>query len=114
MKSYKVFFHIGEDLGLKTKVSRGTASLSESDLQIHGVKEISVPFASMTSAELFRLHGLGRVIKIDYLGGRLFISVVRFMIGQFATINFFKTGALHERLLEEIQGSPQAPLGKTF
>ena len=47
---------------------------------------------------MFRLHGLGRVIEIDHRQGRLFLSVVRLMIGQFAFIDFFKTGALFKQL----------------
>jgi hypothetical protein len=52
----------------------------------------------MVEAELFRLHGLGRVIRLDYRGGRVFLGVVRLMVGKFAFINFFKTGALHKEL----------------
>jgi len=48
--------------------------------------------------ELFRFHGLGRVIRVEHRLGRLYLSVVRVMIGQFAIINFFKTGALHKAL----------------
>ncbi len=52
----------------------------------------------MVEVELFRLHGLGRVVRLDYRGGRVFLGVVRLMIGQFAFINFVKTGALHKEL----------------
>jgi len=95
---YKVFFHQGDELGLKTRVSRGEAWLDESGLHISGPTEILVPKNEISSADLFRLHGLGRVIRVDHRSGRLFLSVVRFMIGQFALINFFKTGRLRDEI----------------
>ena len=99
MTSYKVFFHAGQELGLKTKVEKGTAALDETTLHVEGPNGLSIPLREITEVKLFRLHGLGRVIQIDHAGGRLFISVVRFMIGQFATITFFMTGDLNERLV---------------
>jgi hypothetical protein len=102
MSSYKVFFYAGEELGLKTKVEKGTALLSDSEFRVQGVGSLSIPVASITSTNLFRLHGLGRVIQIDHSQGRMFVSVVRFMIGQLAFINFFKTGELHNQLTDAI------------
>jgi hypothetical protein len=99
MTTYKVFFYAGDDLGLKTKVDRGEATLDESSLRVDGSNGVSIPLRDVSAVKLFRLHGLGRVIQIDHSGGRLFISVIRFMIGQFAAINFFKTGDLNDRLL---------------
>jgi hypothetical protein len=96
---YKVFFHAGDELGLKTRVSRGEAWLDKGGLHIHGKSELLIANDELRSAELFRLHGLGRVIRVEHRRGRLFLSVVRFMIGQFATINFFKTGKLHQELV---------------
>ncbi len=96
---YKVFFHQGDDLGLKTKVWPGEARLNDGGLHISGPGEILLPEDSLLSAEMFRLHGLGRVIRVEHRHGRLFLSAVRFMIGQFASINFFKTGKLHKELL---------------
>lgn len=89
MTTYKVFFYSGEDLGLKTRVDKGKATLDESTLTIHGPSVLTISLKDIDSVKLFRLHGLGRVIQIDHMGGRLFISVIRFMIGQFASINFF-------------------------
>ena len=99
MTTYKVFYYVGEDLDLKTRVEKGMATLDESALHVDGSIAISIPLRNISSVKLFRLHGLGRVIQIDHSGGRFFISAIRFMIGQFATINFFKTGDLNDRLL---------------
>ncbi|MGD0798048.1 MAG: hypothetical protein ABR910_10015 [Acidobacteriaceae bacterium] len=95
MTTYKIFFHAGEELGLKTRVEKGNAIVDETSLRIDGPSGVVVPLKDINAVKLFRLHGLGRVIQIDHSHGRLFVSVVRFMIGQFATINFFKTGKLH-------------------
>jgi len=96
---YKVFFHHGPDIGLKTRVSRGTASIDVSGLKIQGPEGSSfIESASIKEVVLFRLHGTSRVIRVDHQGGRLYLAVVRFMIGQFASINFFKTGELHAAL----------------
>ncbi len=96
---YKVFLHQGDELSLKTRVVRGEAWVDEGGLHIKGPGEILVPRADLRSAEIFRLHGLGRVIRVEHANGRLFLSVVRLMIGQFAIINFFKTGALQADLV---------------
>jgi hypothetical protein len=96
---YKVFFHQGQELGLKTRVSRGTALVDSSGLNIKGPGgNIFVPARDIIEVELFRLHGTGRVVRVDHQGGRLYLSVTRLMIGQFAFINFFKTGELHKLL----------------
>ena len=95
---YKVFFHRGTELGLKTKVAKGQAWLDDTGLHIDGVNGFTIPSSDILEAELFRLHGLGRVIRLEYRGGRIFLAVVRLMIGQFAFINFFKTGTLHKQL----------------
>jgi hypothetical protein len=96
---YKVAFHRGDDLTLKTRVEKGQAWLDDGGLHIEGPGgQLSIPKGDLLSAELFRLHGLGRVIRIETRAGRLFLTVVRLMIGQFAIINFFKTGVLQKQL----------------
>ena len=98
MSKYKVFFHIGNELGLKTNVLNGRAWLDNSGLHLEGPMSLDIPFRDVNRVKMFRLHGLGRVIEIDHRQGRLFLSVVRLMIGQFAFIDFFKTGALFKQL----------------
>jgi hypothetical protein len=97
---YKIFFHFGQELGLKTHVSKGEAWIDASGLNILGLSENKViPKPDIREVEMFRLHGLARVIRVDYQGGRVYLAVVRFMIGQFASVNFLKTGDLHEMLV---------------
>ena len=95
---YKVFFHCGNELSVKTRVAKGSAWLDDAGLHVEGQNRLTIPLGDILDAELFRLHGLGRVIRVDYRGGRLFLSVVRLMIGQLAFINFLRTGALHKQI----------------
>lgn len=98
---YKVFFHRGEELGLKTKVQKGKAWLDVDGLHVEGPNGclLLIPKSALLSAELFRLHGLASVIRVDYRGGRLFLSVIRFLIGgQLMLVSYYKTVELHKRL----------------
>lgn len=95
---YKVFFHRGDELSLKTKLLKGKAWLDDAGLHIDGHDGFTVPTDDLLEAELFRVQGLGRTIRIEYKSGRLFFSVVRLMIGQFTLINFSETGFLQKRL----------------
>jgi hypothetical protein len=90
---YKIFFR--DELTIKTRVMKGHARLDDSGLHIEGPGGLDIPLRDLRQTELFRLHGFGRVIRIEHRQGRLFLAVIRLMIGQFAYINFFKTGALH-------------------
>jgi len=98
---YKIFFHYGDELGLKTKVQKAQAWLGDDGLHIEsdGRPLLLIHNCDLLSAELFRLHGLCRVIRVEHRGGRLFLSVIRFLIaGQFMLVNFYKTGELQLRL----------------
>ncbi len=94
---YKIFFR--DELTIKTRVMKGHTRLDDSGLHIEGPGGLDIPLRDLRQAELFRLHGVGRVIRIEHRQGRLFLAVIRLMIGQFAYINFFKTGALHKELV---------------
>ena len=97
MKKYKVFFYCGDELTIKTRVSKGLAWVDANGLHIEsGPGIVTVPANEITFVELFRLHGTMRVIRVDHSKGRLFLSVVRLMIGQFAFVNFLATGALKD------------------
>lgn len=96
---YKVFFHCGDELTVKTRAMRGVAWIDRQGLHVNNeTHSFVIQGCDIGSFEMFRLHGLGRVVRVDHRGGRLFLSVVRLMIGQFALINFFKTGVLREQI----------------
>ncbi len=101
--SYKVMYHAGPEIDLKTKANTGRLSLDDDHLVIHGDPAISIPLVSLHSAELFRLHGTGRMLKLVHDGGTLFVTVIRFsLFGLFAVVNFFGTGRLHKELQSAI------------
>jgi hypothetical protein len=107
--SYKVLYHQGDEVGLKTKVSVGRLSLEGGRLLIRGEPEVSIPIEALRSVELFRLHGLGRMLRISHAGGTLFASVIRFsLFGVFAVVNFFATS----RLQQELQAAISKPGGE--
>jgi len=66
---HKVFFHRGTELGLKTRVQKGQAWLDSAGLHIEGPDGFTIPSSDILEAEL---HGLGRVIRVDYRGGEFF------------------------------------------
>jgi hypothetical protein len=101
MTKYKIFFYVGDELTLKTRVTKGAAWIDEQGLHITSVNGgLTLNGNEISSVELFRLHGSMRVIRIEHTSGRLFVSVVRLMVGQFAFVNFFKTGALRDGVLQ--------------
>lgn len=100
---YKVIYHAGESIGLKTRVASGQLWVEDELVRIEGATPISIPLSQIQNLELFRLHGLGRMIKLVHTEGTLFLSVVRInLFGAFVIINFFKTGRLYETLNAEI------------
>ena len=97
---YKVISHCGESIQLSTRAMTGTLFLEPGMLTIAGEQRMAIPFDSLRSVELFRLHGTARMLKVVHIGGTLFVSVIRFSLfrGYFAVINFFATGRLRDEL----------------
>jgi hypothetical protein len=104
-RTYRVMYHVGDALTLRTKVLRGRASLTRDALTITGPSPVELPLRDLHAAELFRLHGLGRCVRISHEKGVVYVSVVRFVLfGYFAVINFLRTGELARRLREAMGG----------
>ena len=101
---YRVIYHIGDTLNLQTKGLEGHAALTQDALTITGPSPIEVPIRELRDAELFRLNGLGRCIRISHDRGTVYVAVVRVVLfdGYFALINFFQTGKLAHRLREAV------------
>jgi hypothetical protein len=98
-RAYRVIYHIGDTVDLRTKAMVGRVLLTEDALTVAGPSPLQLPVRDIRSADLFRMHGLGRCIKISYDKGTVYISVIRFQLfGYFALINFFGTGELAGRL----------------
>lgn len=96
---YRIIFHQGDSIDLRTRVESGKAELTSDVLRISGARTFEIPLSSLTEAELFRLHGLGRMIRLSSDIGTLFLTVVRLNLwGYFVVVNFRRTGELHQRL----------------
>src|SRR5690348_11131560 len=97
---YKIVYHRGPTVDLSTRVSSRWLRFAEGAIAVEGKQEaVTIPVAALRSVEVFRLHGIGRMIRIVHGESTLYVSVVRFCIaGRFAVINFFKTAALARRL----------------
>ena len=101
--NYKIIYHIGDEINIKTKAEGGILSLQEQSILISGLSTFEVPYTSLHSAELFRLNGLGRMIKIACSDRTIFLTVVRLNIaGYFVIINFFKAGELYKKIKAQI------------
>jgi hypothetical protein len=98
---YKVVYHVGDDIGPKTRVASGVATLDGGSLNIAGQEEtLDIPLSSLRGADMFRLDGLGRMLRLTTADGRtIFLTVVRLnLFGYFVVVNFFKAGELYERI----------------
>jgi hypothetical protein len=101
---YKIIYHIGEEISIKTKAESGALVWQEQSLLVDGQSSFEVPFSSFSSVEMFRLYGLGRMIKLTCNDRTIFLTVIRFNVaGYFVSINFFKTGALFEKIKNQIE-----------
>jgi hypothetical protein len=71
---------------------------------ISGSSPLTIPFSDVTSVEMFRLHGLGRMLKLVCKERTVFLTVVRVnLCGYFVIINFFRAGELYESLKRRVQ-----------
>jgi hypothetical protein len=99
MKSYRVIYHDGPELTLKTKVSSGRATVNREGLSIQGKTKIEIPASKLTKVELYRLHGSMRMIKVEHAGGTVHVVPVRInLFGYFAIVNFLAARRLFDEL----------------
>lgn len=108
--TYKIIFHEGASIDIKTKGDSGLALLSEDALIVESSRQIAIRFSEMKSVEMFRHYGMARMIKIVHLNNTLFLTVVRFnFYGYFASVNFLKTGELYNLLKTNAAKSSPSP-----
>jgi hypothetical protein len=100
-KTYKVIYHIGESINLKTKVLSGHIYVEKDNVVLYSKKEkTSSKLDNISAVSLFMLNGFGSMLKLEQNGRTLWISVVRFCIGeQFALVNAVGT----RKLMKEIE-----------
>jgi len=101
---YKVIYHVGTELTLKTRADSGSLTFQDEAASISGSVPLTIPYSEMVGVELFRLHGLGRMIKLVCKERTIFLTVVRInLCGCFVIINFFRAGELYESLKKRVR-----------
>lgn len=104
--SIRVVFHDDGQIGLKTRVKSGRATVGEDALSIDGAQSILIPYDAMSEVKLFRLHGLGRMIRIVHKDGELVLTPIRLnILGYFVIVDFFGAGRLVKALSAATHGS---------
>ena len=98
---FKVIYHVGDTIDIKTRIQSGTLSFTESEVSIRGRgrESLLVPYTSLREVELFRYHGLGRIVRVAHSSGTFFVSVARLNLwGYFVIIDFLGAGMLADAL----------------
>jgi hypothetical protein len=117
MKKYKFVYYEGNSIDLKTKVTGSKGFFAEEDFVLDEINNIRIPYKDINNVELFRLHGLGRMIRLNANNhNTIFLTVVRLNIANsFLIINFLATGKVSKFLstkanssLTKQQGNPNA------
>ncbi len=101
---YKIIYHVGSELSTKTKVKSGTLTLQDEAVRVSGSRPLTIPFSEVNRVEMFRLHGLARVLKLVCQERTVFLTVVRInLFGRFVIVNFFRAKELYEALQQRVQ-----------
>jgi hypothetical protein len=97
--SFRIVYHVGPSLNLSTKVRSGKAEVDGKELRISGEEELRIAREEIRDTTLYRLHGLGRMIRFTWRDATVFLTVVRLNVfGYFIVINFLATGRLYRLL----------------
>ena len=100
---YKVVYHVGGVLALKTRANSGTLTFQDESVCISGTSVLTVPYSSVTGVEMVCLYGLGSSIKLVCRDRIIFLTVVRLnFFGCFIIVNFFKAVELYETLKRKL------------
>jgi hypothetical protein len=76
----KIIYYQGDSVDSSTEMKSGLLILTEAELQIVGDETISIKLAHLNQVTLFRLHGLGRMLRLSHIDGTLFLSIIRFKL----------------------------------
>ena len=108
MKKYKVIYHIGDAIDVKTKVDFGFIVFENKELKLVSKIGDSIRrLADISQISLFMMNGLGSMLKIVVDDSTIFLSVVRFCIaGKFVMGNAIGTRNL-KTLLESCNSISQ-------
>lgn len=99
-KTYRIFFHEGEEFPAIIQVAGAKAWIDDSGFHIAGKERaLDIPLNEIISAELYRRGGSMSVIRLRHAGGCIHLAVVRFTIGgAFGIANMLASRELCSRL----------------
>ncbi len=104
-KVYRIMYFCGDEISLSSKMITGKAIIEYGKLNLQGEVKLSLAIEELENIELYRLHGMGRMIRFRCSKKQYFLTVIRFnLFGYFAMINYFATGKLHQQLLSHAIG----------
>jgi len=107
-KPFRIAYHVGDELSLRTKAASGTLTMDGDGFRVSGPSGFVVAFADVRRVELFRMHGLGRMIRVVCKDGTIMLTVVRLnLLGYLLIINFFRTGELYATLKLKVEAGHQ-------
>jgi hypothetical protein len=103
MMTYKIIYHVGDEINIKTRARSGALIWQETSLAITFSPPLEVPFSTVVSSTLFQLHGLGTMVKLVCNDRTIFLSVVRVnILGYFVIVNRRQTRELFEKIQARI------------
>jgi hypothetical protein len=92
-------FHFGPELNGSTRASKGYAKLEGGALVVwNDTQTRSINGSDIQAITFYHFMGT-RVIRIETGNSRIFLSAIRFMIGQVALGNYFGTGKLFDEIV---------------
>jgi hypothetical protein len=98
---YKIGYHEGDDLNLKTVMRAGILTIENSGIRIHGDTDLQIPFSAVEGLKIGPYTGIRRLFRLTFEGRKVSFAVVRFMIGgQFLQGDYFKARRLESKLAE--------------
>ncbi len=100
MKSYKVIYFVGESIGLETLVEKGII-LDENDNIFIVSKKERVALNTIHCLELFKLNGIGTMLKMECGSKTIFLAAYRLFLDigtGFAITDYWGTLNIKKRL----------------
>lgn len=101
MKNYKIIYHIGKSIGLRTIVNKGILTEEKGNIFIISNRD-RIALSKIHSCELIKLNGLGTMIKIAIDDNTIFLTAYKIFINKgtgFAIINYFGTRNIRSILI---------------
>ncbi len=104
----KIFYFIGNEINLNTKVKFGYIFIEKDKLVIKDKTYVELPYKNIENIELLKINFIGTTIKITTNKESIFLSIIRFKItNNFIILNYFKTIKLYKFIKVTSKISPE-------